>query len=94
MVNLASIKRRGIDPAFSQSKLEVVWLHALSRTEWACLQTQQRHNTQDVIVIDCNVPRSWLTRRRQGLWTCNRVIEADRLSRWYSIEEIIGEVAS
>ena len=94
MVNLASIKRRGIDPAFSQSKLEVVWLHTLSRTEWALLHTQQRHETQDVIVIDVHVPRRWLTRRRYGLWTCDRRIEADRMSRWYECAELVMEVDS
>jgi hypothetical protein len=91
MGNLPSIKRRGLDPKQSRGHQEVVWLHRPSRTAWALLHTQQRHHTSDVIVIDVNVPRSWVQRRRCGLWTCRRTIEPHRLSRWYAIDELIAE---
>lgn len=77
--NLGSIRRRGLLTAKSKGKLKVVWLHSASRSPWACLHTMRRHGRTDVTIVEIDVPRSWLTRSKVGLWYCNRDVPADRI---------------
>jgi hypothetical protein len=41
----------------------------------------QRHRVarSEVVVLDVQVPRSWLRRAWRGLWTCPRTIPPERL---------------
>jgi hypothetical protein len=54
----------------------LVWLHTPGRIPWAVLHVVRRHGVAltDVIVLDVQVPRSWLQHAGRGLWTCDRVI--------------------
>ena len=81
--NLASIQQHGLLPERSQGKLKVTWLHTPSRTEWAILHTIGRHGEtlEDIIVIEIDLPRSWLVRAQKGLWKCGRTIPAARFHR-------------
>jgi hypothetical protein len=79
--NLRSIRRRGLLTAKSKGKLPVVWLHSASRSAWAVLHTMRRHGCNDVTVIEIDVPRSWLTRNKPGLWYCNRDVPAGRIKQ-------------
>jgi hypothetical protein len=79
-VKLKRIYERGIDPAFSQCKRQEVWLHVKSRTQWAENHVKDRHKIDSVTTIAVDVPRSWLTRRRKGLWTCDRAIHFARFT--------------
>lgn len=72
--NIESIKATGIDPSYSQGKIIAVWMHTKSRREWAILHTQRRHKTDDIIVIEIEVPRDKLTRRGKGLWSCPEIV--------------------
>ena len=74
--NLDSIQSKGIDPEFSQGKDKTIWYHTASRTEWAILHTQKRHNCtiDDIAVITVEIPRGWIHRRRRGLWVSKQVI--------------------
>lgn len=74
--NLESIQAEGLDPGRSKGKMRVVWLHTMSRREWAILHTQQRHNCSldEIVLIEVDVPRSKLCRRWRGLWTCDQNI--------------------
>ena len=67
--NLRSIQKLGLLTAKSKGRLKVVWLHAISKSEWALLHTVKRHGgrVQDVVVLTVDVPRSWLRRSRRGL---------------------------
>jgi hypothetical protein len=78
--NLASIKRFGLLTSKSKGRLPVVWLHVPSKTPWAMLHVVKRHGgkVQDVIVLEMDVPRSWLRRSKRGLWYCRRDIPPER----------------
>jgi hypothetical protein len=85
--NLRSIRRRGLLTAQSQCKQPVIWLHAANRVAWAVLHTMRRHTSNNVVVVEVAVPRSWLMRSRTGLWFCDRDIPPDRLGQILAVEE-------
>ncbi len=85
--NLASINRRGLLRAKSQGCLPVVWLHAASRSPWAVLLTMRRHSCKVVIVFEIDVPRSWLTRSKAGLWYCDRDVPPGRIMQTIAVED-------
>src|SRR5206468_2513414 len=68
--NLASIQRHGLLCSKSRGKRKVVWVHAASKTAWATLHVVKRHGgrVEDIVVLEVEVPRSWLRRSRRGLW--------------------------
>jgi len=86
--NLESINRRGLLTAKSQGRLPVVWLHAASRSPWAILHTMRRHSCKDVLVLEIDVPRSWLTRCKAGLWYTNRDVPPCRIQRTIAVNEV------
>jgi hypothetical protein len=78
---LPSILAEGLDPARATGKQPLVWLHTPSRTPWAMTHTMRRHRVDEaaIVILDVQVPRSWLRRAWRGLWTCPRVIPPARL---------------
>jgi hypothetical protein len=66
--NLASINRRGLLTAKSKGKLPVVWLHTISRREWAILHTRQRHGVKQVAILGVSLSRRTIRRAGRGLW--------------------------
>jgi hypothetical protein len=85
--NFASIRKRGLLTAKSKGKLPVVWLHAASRSPRAVLHTMKRHGCKDVIVFEIDVPRSWMTRNKAGLWYSNRDVPPDRIRQTIAVED-------
>jgi len=85
--NLRSIRRRGLLTAKSKGRLAVVWLHAAGRSPWAVLHTMRRHSCKDVTVIELDVPRSWLTRSKTGLWHSNRDVPPGRILQIIAVNE-------
>ena len=85
--NLASIRRHGLLTAKSKGRLPVVWLHAASRSPWAVLHTMKRHGCKEVTVIEIDVPRSWLTRSKAGLWYTNRDVPPGRIRQTIAVED-------
>ena len=79
--NLAGIRRAGLLTRKSQGRLKVVWLHAPDKTPWATLHTVKRHGgrVENVVVLEMNVPRSWLRRSKRGLWYCPRDVPPGRI---------------
>jgi hypothetical protein len=79
--NLAAICRAGLLTAKSKGRLPVVWLHSAAKTPWAALHTVKRHGgrVEGVVVLECDVPRSWLRRNRRSLWYCPRDIPPGRI---------------
>jgi hypothetical protein len=71
-----SILRTGLLPALSKGAREEVWLVTSSRRHWSLEHTKARHGVERVALVCLVVPRSWLVRRRRGLWTCARLISA------------------
>ena len=75
--NLASILESGLDPKRATGKIKGIWLHTASKTPWAILHTIKRHKLNsfdEVVILKCKIPRSRLTRRWFGLWTCDCTI--------------------
>src|SRR5262249_30291308 len=80
---LERILRGGLLCSKSLGRLKAVWLHAPGKTAWAILHTVKHHGgrVEDVIVLELDVPRSWLRRSRRGLWYCVEDIPLDRIAR-------------
>jgi hypothetical protein len=74
--NLQSIYQQGINPDFSRGARAECWFCANALRSWAIEHVAERHgiDPRDVIVVRVSVPRSWLTRRAKGKWTCDRVV--------------------
>ena len=77
--NLPSILAGGISPNLSECQRPEVWLITPSKTRWAIRHVKERHHKRHVAVIEVNVPRSWLTRRRKQIWTCDKPIPTERI---------------
>lgn len=79
--NRQSIRRSGILTSFSQGRAAVVWLHSPGKTAWAVAHVAQRHKTKRsrVLVFQVTIPRTWLRRRRRGLWHSLRDIPSGRV---------------
>ena len=90
--NLTSIWRHGLLCSKSQGRLPVVWLHAASKSAWAALHTIKRHGgrIEGVVIIEVEVPRSWLRRARKRLWYSSRDIPPARFGRLISFAELAG----
>ncbi len=90
--NLQSIARRGLLCSMSRGKRKVVWVHAPSKSEWAALHTVKRHGgrVEDVVIVEVDVPRSWLRRARKRLWWCDRDIRPARILRVLTFAELAG----
>ena len=70
--NIDSIRTAGLDPNRAKGQIKGVWLHTQSKQSWAILHTMTRHEVgiDDVVLLEVETPRSNLTRRWRGLWTC------------------------
>jgi hypothetical protein len=90
--NLPSIGRHGLLFSKSQGRLPVVWLHAPSKSSWAVLHTIKPHGgrAEGVVIIEVDVPRSWLRRSRKKLWYCGRDIPPERFGRLITFAELAG----
>jgi hypothetical protein len=90
--NLPSIRRHGLLCSKSQGRLPVVWLHSPSKSDWAALHTVKRHGgrVERVIIIEVDVPRSWLRRSRRKLWCCPRDIPRECFRRLITFAELAG----
>src|SRR5262245_27423279 len=69
---LPSILRDGILPACSRGARRESWYHTPGRLGWALEHVRERHGSERVVSLRVLVPRAWLTRRKAGVWTCNR----------------------
>ncbi len=90
--NLPSIGRHGLLCSKSQGRLPVVWLHSPGKSSWAVLHTIKRHGgrAEGVVIVEVNVPRSWLRRSRKRLWYCGRDIPPGRFGRLVTFTELAG----
>ena len=71
--NVDSIELNGLDPIYSQGKLEALWFVSKSNLQWAILHTALRHNclVSDIVVYAVCVERKSLRKTRwPGRWYC------------------------
>lgn len=88
--NLPSIERQGLLCSKSQGRRLVVWLHTASKSTWAVLHTIRRHGgrAEGIVILEVDVPRSWLRRSRKRLWYCPRDVPPDRIRRCVTFQEL------
>ena len=88
--NLNSILRLGLLRSYSRGKLPVVWACCPAKTWWAALHVIRRHGgrVESTVVLEIDVPRSWLRRSRKGLWYCPRDIRPKRIRRVLTFQEL------
>jgi hypothetical protein len=79
--NLNSILRAGLLCSRSQGKRPVVWLCCAAKTLWGTNHVVSRHGgrIEAVVVLEIDVPRSWLRRSKKGLWFCPRDVPPERI---------------
>ena len=91
--NLTGILRSGLLTSRSQGKLPAVWLVSPSKSSWVVLHVIRRHGgkVETTVVIEVDVPRSWLRRSRKGLRYVLRDVPADRIRRVFTFSELAGQ---
>jgi RNA:NAD 2'-phosphotransferase (TPT1/KptA family) len=79
--NLPSIIKAGLLTSKSQGKLPAVWLCRAAKTLWAAAHVVRRHGgrIESVVVLEIDVPRSWLRRSKKGLWFTRHDIPPERI---------------
>jgi hypothetical protein len=94
--NQSSIQRLGLLTSKSQGRRKVVWLHTASKSEWATLHTVKRHGgrVEEVVILEIDVPRTWLRRAHRGLRYSIRDIPAKRIRRVITFADLAGPVAA
>lgn len=87
---LASIRAHGLDPSYAQGARAEIWLTSESKIHWALAHTQARHGAtlDEIVTLEIEVPRSWLTRAWRGIWRCPKVIKVGRIRREISGAEL------
>ena len=90
--NLTGILRSGLLTSRSQGKLSAVWLCSPSKSSWAVLHVIKRHGgkVETTVVLEVDVPRSWLRRSRKSLRYVLRDVPADRIRRVFTFSELAG----
>jgi hypothetical protein len=93
--NLNNILRTGLLCSCSQGKLPVVWACTPARSSWAVLHVIRRHGgrVESTVVLELDVPRSWLRRSRKGLWYCTRDVPPECIRRVVCFAELAGTSA-
>lgn len=78
---LQSILRDGLLAARSLGKRKAVWAVPARLIAWACLHVVTRHGgrIEDVVVLELNVPPSWLKRHKGGTFYIERDVPAERI---------------
>jgi hypothetical protein len=94
--NLNSILRLGLLGCHGKGKLAVVWACSLAKTWWSVIHVVKRHGgrVESTVVLEIDVPRSWLRRSRKGLWYCPRDIPPGRIKRVLTSQELAASPAA
>ena len=88
--NLNSILRLGLLGCHGKGKLAVVWACSLAKTWWSVIHVVKRHGgrVESTVVLELDIPRSWLRRNRKGLYFVPRDVPADRLRRVLTFQDM------
>jgi hypothetical protein len=79
--NLGSIARRGLLCCKSTGKRAAVWLVRGADAAWAAMHVVGRHGgrIENVVVLEVEVPQSWLRRHRAGLFYVVQDVPPERI---------------
>lgn len=93
--NLASIQKRGLDPARATRRRKAVWLAPETEHRWAvqhCL-TNRGLDLDRVVVLTVRVPADWVKGHRHGLFYCARRIPPAAIVRVTRYRAVVEELA-
>jgi hypothetical protein len=78
---LSSILKAGLLCSKSRGRLPVVWLGCPAKSLWAAAHVVRRHGgrIEQVVILEIDVPRSWLRRSKKGLRYCPRDVPPGRI---------------
>jgi hypothetical protein len=79
--NLSTILKAGFLCSNSRGKRPVIWLGSAAKSLWAAAHVVRRHGDciEGVVILEVDVPRSWLRRSKKGLWYCPRDVPPGRI---------------
>ncbi len=94
--NLNSILKAGLLCSRSRGRLPAVWVCSPGKTLWAAAHVIKRHGgrIESTVVLEIDVPRSWLRRSRKGLWYCRRDVPPDRIRHVLTFQELAAAPAA
>jgi hypothetical protein len=94
--NLNSILKRGLLKAKSTGKLAAVWFCSAAEVYWAAVHVAGRPggSIRSVIVLEVEVPRSWLKRHRAGLFYVPQDIPPERIRGAVTFGKLAGAPAA
>jgi len=77
---LESISSRGLLTCYATGARDAVWFATPANVYWAVhhVSLKRRTNVKDVVVIEVDVPRSWLTKHKRGIWYSRRDVPPSR----------------
>ena len=80
----------------TKGKLPAVWACCPDKTGWAVIHMVKRHGgrVETAVVLEVDVPRSWLRKHRSGLWSCPRDVPPDRIKRALTFQELAATPAA
>lgn len=90
--NVPSITRRGLLPCRSRQRRKAVWFVKPSQVDWACRHAVERAggSVQDVVVIEVEIPAEWVRHHGGGLYYCDRIVPAAKITRAYGfVREVL-----
>lgn len=92
--NLQSILRNGLLCSKSKGKRKAVWFAPKRLQAWACLHVAAKHGgrIEDVLVLECEVPRSWLRGHKGGLYYSERDIPTARIVKMVGFQAVAREL--
>ena len=61
--------------------MQVCWFHTQSKLAWSLIHIakHQKVCVNDMVAIELWIPRSWIRRKRRGIWTSKYEITPDMI---------------
>jgi hypothetical protein len=91
-LNATSIKRYGLLVTKRICRMPCVWLHSYARRHHVAKHLVPHHGCRHFMVFRVSVPRSWVRRRRSGIYTVSWDIPPERICGWYAMRERSKEI--
>lgn len=85
-----SIWKTGLKPEKSRGRVPRVWLCCRELLPWAFGHVAERHGVAVplLVALEVNVPATWLSHPRRGIWYTRMPVPAERLSGLIHIWEV------
>lgn len=94
LANLPSIRKYGLLCTYAKQGRVAVWLHVARLDKWGEAHVKVRHGceSEGIVHLVLDVPRSWCRRHASGIWYCLRDIPPSRFRSARVVRTIEEEV--